>query len=98
MQPITERTIKEQITYPQLPLAVYREIAAHLQQIPGINTELIPYSVEDEQQQQFDYDRSQIKGLSIEYSDNLDKQSKQRKEKILDYYAQRYCPWQQLNS
>ena len=96
MQPITERQTIEQIAYPQLPLAVYREIAAHLRQIEGIDAELIPYSPEEDQKQQFDYSQSQIKGLSIEYSDNLDLQSKQRKEKILDYYARRYCPWQKL--
>lgn len=96
MQPITEKQTREQITYPQLPLAVYREIAAHLRQIEGVKAELIPYTLEDEQKQQFDYTQSQIKGLLIEYSDNLDQQSKQRKAEILDYYAQRYCPWQQL--
>ena len=96
MQPITERQTIEEITYPQLPLAVYREIAAHLRQIEGVKAELIPYSPKEDQKQQFDYNQSQIKGLSIEYSDNLDLQSKQRKEKILNYYAQRYCPWQPL--
>ena len=96
MEPITERQTTEQITYPQLPLAVYREIAAHLRQIEGIDAQLIAYSPEEDQKQQFDYAQSQIKGLSIEYSDNLDKHSQERKEEILDYYAQRYCPWQQL--
>ena len=96
MQPITESKITEQIAYPQLPLAVYREIAAHLRQIAGVNAGLIAYSPEEDQKQQFDYAQSQIKGLSIEYSDNLDPLSKQRKKEILDYYAQRYCPWQSL--
>ena len=96
MQPITERQTTEQIAYPQLPLAVYREIAAHLRQIEGVDARLIPYSPEEDQKQQFDYAQSQIKGLSIEYADNLDRKSKERKEEILNYYAQRYCPWQQL--
>lgn len=96
MEPTIEKKIGEQITYPQLPLAVYREIAAHLRQIDGVNAVLIPYSPEDEQKQQFDYAQSQIKGLSIEYSDTLDQQSKKRKEEILDYYSQRYCHREQL--
>ena len=45
-----------------------------------------------------DYAQSQIKGLSIEYSDNLDTQSKERVAEIIDYYAQRYYPWQKLDS
>ena len=96
MQPITETQTQEEITYPQLPLAVYREIVAHLRQIKGIEAELIPYTPEDELTQQFDYSQSQIKGLSIAYPDNLEQQSKQRKTEILDYYSQRYCPWQPL--
>lgn len=96
MQPTTEKKLKEQITYPQLPLAVYREIAAHLRQIDGVNAVLIPYSPEEDQQQQFDYARSQIKGLAIEYSDTLDLQSRERKDEILTYYARRYCPWQPI--
>lgn len=98
MQPITPRPIKQQITYGQLPLAVYREIVAHLRQIDGVSAVLIAYSSEDEQKQQFDYAQSQIKGLSIEYSDNLDTQSKKRIAEIIDYYAQRYYPWQKLDS
>lgn len=96
MQPTTETKLVEQITYPQLPLAVYREIAAHLRQIEGVYAVLISYAPEEEQQQQFDYAQSQIKGLAIEYSATLEQQSKERKDEILNYYAQRYCPWQQI--
>ena len=95
VQPTTEKNIQQQITFPQLPLAVYREIAAHLRQIESVNAELIPYSLVGEQPK-FDYAQSQIKGLSIEYFDNLNEDSKQRLTEILDYYAQRYCPWHQL--
>lgn len=96
MQPKTETQCQERITYPQLPLAVYREITAHLRQIEGVNATLISYSAEEDRQQKFDYDRSQVKGLAIEYSDTLEPEGKERKNEILTYYAQRYCPWQEI--
>jgi hypothetical protein len=76
---------KEQITYPNLPLAIYREIAAHLRQVKDINTELIP-----QKSQQFDYTQSQVDSLQIQYPINLDSSEKQQIEAILDYYAQHY--------
>ncbi|GBF78673.1 hypothetical protein [Aphanothece sacrum] len=76
---------KEQITYPNLPLAIYREIAAHLRQIKDINTELIP-----QKSQQFDYAQSQVDSLHIHYRVNFDSSEKQQVKAILDYYAQRY--------
>lgn len=76
---------KEQITYPNLPLAVYREIAAHLRQVKDINTELIL-----QKSQQFDYAQSQVDSLQIHYRVNLDSSEKQQIEAILDYYAKRY--------
>jgi hypothetical protein len=102
VQPTEKIKIRYQITSPGLPLAVYREVAAHLRQILGINAGLIPQSVgndEDSQtkdRQQFDYGKSQVRGLWLEYSKNIDEASKQRLDEILDYYARRYHPWQQV--
>lgn len=100
MQQTEEIKIRYQITSPGLPLAVYREVAAHLRQILGISTGLIPQSVGDEDsqtkdRQQFDYGQSQVQGLWLEYSKNIDEERKQRLDEILNYYAQRYRPWEQ---
>lgn len=79
---------EEQITYPHLPLAIYRELAAHLRQIQGVTTELIP-----QQSQDFDYAQSQIDHLEIYYPVSLSSQEKGRIDEILDYYAQIHGPY-----
>ncbi|MGF1540198.1 MAG: hypothetical protein ACFCU5_07050 [Pleurocapsa sp.] len=78
---------------PQLPLAVYREVAAHLRQVDNVEAGLISRPVTSSPEK-FDYTQSQIEALWIEYPENLDHQSKQRIDSILDYYARRYHPWQ----
>jgi hypothetical protein len=82
-----------QLRCPQLPLAVYREVAAHLRQVEGVKAVLIPRSISHDQREKFDYNQSQILALEIEYSAISDRQ-KQQIEDILDYYAQRYRPWE----
>lgn len=82
-------TQTEIISYPQLPLAIYREIAAHLQQIQGIKAELTPQS-----STQFDYFQSQIESVRIEYPAELPDQEQQYLESILNYYAQKYGNYQ----
>ncbi|MDJ0735139.1 MAG: hypothetical protein QNJ47_13915 [Nostocaceae cyanobacterium] len=76
---------KEKIEFTNLPLAVYREIVAHLSQVQGVEVGLIPQS-----SQEFDYNQSQVAGLWIEYTPESDSQSRQRVEQILGYYQQRY--------
>lgn len=76
---------KEKIEFARFPLAVYQELAAHLQQVEGVEVDLIP-----QKSQQFDYDRSQISGLWIEYTETSSPQSRQRVEQILAYYQNRY--------
>lgn len=78
--------MKKQVEFPNLPLAVYRELAAHLRQVDGVEVELVPYST-----QQFDYHHSQVGGLAIAYSSACDTHSQQRVEQILAYYTQRYA-------
>ena len=85
MQSIELERRREKICYPELPLAVYREIAAHLQQVEGITTELIT-----QQSQKFDYCQSQISCLSIEYPVKFDPSCQKRVEEILDYYTELY--------
>lgn len=73
------------IEFAGLPLAVYREIAAHLRQIEGVQVGLIPQS-----SCEFDYLQSQIAGLEISITSHLSAASQQRLEEILAYYRQRY--------
>ncbi|MFN6518534.1 MAG: hypothetical protein RMY29_029160 [Nostoc sp. CreGUA01] len=76
---------KEKIEFPGLPLAVYREIAAHLRQVEGVEVDLIPQS-----SQQFDYNQSQIDSLRLTHSANSTLESRQRVNQILAYYQNRY--------
>ncbi|MFB2898121.1 hypothetical protein ACE1CI_34835 [Aerosakkonemataceae cyanobacterium BLCC-F50] len=76
---------KYEVVFPRLPLAVYREIAAHLRQVSGVETGLTPQLSQD-----FDYLQSQVGSLWIEYSETATSASQQRVEQILAYYQQRY--------
>ncbi len=75
-----------------LPLAVYREVAAHLQQVEGVQTELVP-----QQAQQFDYGLSQIDRIQIQYPQNFSSSVQQRVEQILTYYSDRYGTWETVD-
>jgi len=74
-----------------LPLAVYREIAAHLRQIRGIDVELLPQPA-----QTFDYGDSQVGGLWIRYTESPDQVDYHQLEEILGYYGERHGAWQQI--
>ncbi|ACC83162.1 hypothetical protein [Nostoc punctiforme] len=76
---------KEKIEFAGCPLAVYREIAAHLRQVEGVEVDLIPQS-----SQQFDYNQSQIGALSISWTANSGSESRQQVKQILTYYQNRY--------
>lgn len=73
-----------------LPLAVYREVAAHLRQVQGVEVNIIPQT-----SQQFDYNQSQVGGLSIRYTDASDVVSRERVNQILAYYQNRYGAWEE---
>jgi hypothetical protein len=81
--------LKYRIRLPHLPLAVYREIAAHLEQVEGVQTELVPQTA-----QEFDYSLSQIDSLWIDQPDNL--AASQRVSQILAYYSDRYGAWESV--
>ncbi|ACK66122.1 conserved hypothetical protein [Rippkaea orientalis PCC 8801] len=85
MKQTTINQQQEQVTYPHLPLAVYRELAAHLQQIPGVTTRLIP-----QRSQHFDYAQSQVDSIEVNYPVDLTGLEQQQLEAILDYYGQVY--------
>ena len=85
VNPNTSAIRQERIRFPNLPLAVYREIAAHLQQVTEVKTRLISQSAKE-----FDYTLSQIEALEVSYPSHLPATEKQLLTSILSYYAQRY--------
>jgi len=80
---------KQIIVYPRMSLAIYREIASHLEQLEGIVTHLTP-----QQFQQFDYHQSQIGSLEINYTETFQESDRSLVTAILDYYAQRHGSYQ----
>lgn len=80
---------KQTIIYPQMSLAIYRELASHLQQVQGVETHLTP-----QQFQQFDYHQSQIGSLEINYTETFQESDRALVTAILDYYAQRHGSYQ----
>ncbi len=73
----------QQICFPQMSLAVYRELAAHLRQVEGVEVELLPQS-----SQVFDYQQSQVGGLRLLLPPSST--SSERVQQILAYYSQRH--------
>ena len=84
---------QQQYTCPQLPLAVYREVAAHLRQVQGVEADVIMRSIDHDPAEKFDYDQSQVAALQVSYPENTEEFAQEKVTAILDYYAQRYSPW-----
>jgi hypothetical protein len=82
-------TSKFTIANHQVPLAVYREIAAHLRQIEGITVSFLT-SVD----RGFSYTESQLGGLEIMGANLLTDSDRIRLERLLNYYADRYNQWE----
>lgn len=77
---------KSEIRFPNLSLAVYREIAAHLSQVEGVKTNLLPAASTE-----FNYSYSQVESLQIQYLSPANLQSSRDKvESILQYYQTLY--------
>jgi hypothetical protein len=81
--------LKYSVRNAQLPLAVYREIAAHVSQVEGVETELTPQTSND-----FEYTQSQIGSLEIQISDAANSDAQTRIEQILAYYGDRFGTWE----
>jgi hypothetical protein len=92
MQVTQNHLSPDRIFCPELPLAVYREVAAHLRQVEGVEAELLP-----QESTQFDYRQSQVGGLSIRYDAAADANSRQRVTQILAYYGDRHGSWQMID-
>ncbi|MBE9178104.1 hypothetical protein IQ268_05825 [Oculatella sp. LEGE 06141] len=75
-----------------LPLAVYREVAAHLRQVTGVDAGLLPQT-----SHQFDYHQSQVGSLWIQYTATANAAAQQRVAQILEYYSDRYGAWNAVN-
>ena len=90
--PITKQN--QQLTCPQLPLGVYREVAAHLRQVEGVEASLMMRSTDGDPTAEFDYYQSQVAALQINYPENMTEICRERVSAILDYYGKRYAPWQ----
>lgn len=71
----------QQVCFPHLPLAIYLEIAAHLRQVASVQVRLLPQLTTV-----FDYLDSQVGGLGLEYSADVQSQVME----ILSYYSDRY--------
>ena len=85
--------LKYQVQCSGLPLAVYREVAAHLSQVDGVKTGLV-----SQRSQQFDYNQSQIESLWIQVLDSATSASQARVEQILAYYGDRYGAWEDVQT
>lgn len=83
MQTRQDDQLKYEIQFP-VPLAVYKEIAAHLRQVEGVEIVLDPTS------QQFDYNQSQVGALWIQYNQTVTLENRERVDQILAYYQKRY--------
>ncbi len=82
-----------QVQFSAMPLAVYRELSAHLQQVRGVETELLL-----QHSHQFDYNQSQVGGLWIECATEIDPLEREQLGQILAYYSDRYGPYQTLQT
>jgi hypothetical protein len=77
----------------RLPLAVYREVAAHLRQIDGVDTGLLPQTSKE-----FDYLQSQVGGLWIRYAATAAAICQPQIETVLAYYGDLYGLWETLSA
>ncbi|BAY85711.1 hypothetical protein NIES267_52120 [Calothrix parasitica NIES-267] len=76
---------REKIVFAGLPLAVYREIAAHLRTVTGVEV-----GFTEQTSTEFDYNQSQVGGLWIDYGSSSNSQTRQWVKQILAYYQHRY--------
>lgn len=90
MSPVTTNKVQKILTCDRLPLAIYREIVAHLQQVEGVSAQLTP-----QKGKVFDYLQSQVGGLSLEYYPAED--TEEQVNSILGYYAEKYGVWQSIS-
>ena len=86
------KKLEYRVCSPGLPLAVYREVAAHLRQVDGVETGLLP-----QLSTTFDYYQSQVGGLWIRYPAETADSCQPQVERILTYYGERFKAWETIN-
>ncbi|NUN64981.1 hypothetical protein HCU40_09485 [Pseudanabaena biceps] len=75
--------IRQKITYqPEITLAMYRELASHIEQIENISCDLF-----GQESLEFSYLGSQIGGIWLAYPQNLSPDSKNLMSNILNHYG-----------
>lgn len=80
-----------EVQFSNLPLAVYKEIAAHLCQIEAVETTLLPaVGIK-----KFNYSDSQVESLQIQLP-SANTQAREQVEKILAYYQNIFGTIQRL--
>jgi hypothetical protein len=98
MQTADQNQLYYQVYCPQLPLAVYQEVATHLRQVEGVKTQLHPIMTQSSESDvsEFDYLQSQVGSLSIQYHADVDETTRQQVDRILAYYSDRYGVWKSV--
>lgn len=75
------------LEFEQMPLGVYREVQAHLQQLQGLEIQLLPQTSPE-----FDYGQSQLGGIRLEQAPDQPFVESDRPllQEILRYYHHLY--------
>jgi len=74
---------RSKVTYnPDIALAMYRELASHLEQVENVNAELFW-----QESTEFSYLGSQIGGMWLAYPHSISEQSQTLINKILNHYG-----------
>ncbi len=91
METAKQKQQRYQFSCQGLPLAVYREVAAHLRQVDKVQVGLFsPLSSE-----LFDYNKSQVGGLWLEYAEDAEDAIRQKVDQILAYYEEIFGHWEE---
>ena len=91
METAKQKQQRYQISCKGLPLAVYQEVAAHLRQVGKVQVGLFsPPSSE-----LFDYNKGQVGGLWLEYSEDAEDAIYHKVNQILAYYEEIFGYWEE---
>lgn len=92
MQTRQDQKLKYELKF-SVPLAVYKEIVAHLHQVEGVEAGLTLA-----RSPQFDYNQSQVGSLWIQYSQSAALESREQVDQILAYYQNRYGKLEEVHT
>ncbi len=89
MQTAKQKQKRYELSCQGLPLAVYREVAAHLRQVDKVQVGLFSPPPSE----LFDYNKSQVGGLWLEYAEDAEDAIRQKVDQILAYYQDKFGLW-----